>query len=78
MNFPKKRNFLKTSFLICIGVLITIVIVISLTGFRKGESPKNIVANINGIKCESMEGAKLHYHAHISIINNGVPVNIPS
>lgn len=61
------------------GILVVLAIVIliySVTHSQTAKTPP--VATAAGIPCDQLEHTQTHYHAALQIINQGIPVNIPS
>ena len=49
--------------------------VVAAQGVQKSSVPQG--EQVAGISCDAMEGAKVHIHQHLSVIDHGRPVEIP-
>ena len=57
-------------------VLAIVILIYSVTHSQTAKTPP--VASAAGIPCDQLEHTQTHYHAALQIINQGIPLNIPS
>jgi hypothetical protein len=78
----KHRSSKKSSVWIFTGALAILIIgalSFMIWGNYEEQTTKDSVPPvIDGIECNNMEGAAMHIHAHLTIINNGTPVPVPA
>ncbi|MBI4017830.1 MAG: hypothetical protein HY366_02710 [Candidatus Aenigmarchaeota archaeon] len=63
-----------------VGNMVAFVVlagIVILTGAALFSAPKGVSNDVNGIQCQSMEGAVMHIHAHLDIFVNNERVDVP-
>lgn len=62
------------------GLLLLVAIGIGIVAFTSGAFKTGGTASPtkNGVECNASEQLAVHYHAHLDILNNGQPINIPA
>lgn len=80
----KRKSNLITWLIVVIGVLIVVLfILLMMMNQSNSSTPSNrgtdtSMPAIDGMTCDSMEGAVEHIHAHLTILNNGEKVTVPA
>lgn len=75
-HFPPERAFVKLR----IAVLVSIVALAAGSLVHAPARAQNLMSGlpIDGIRCDTMEGAVQHIHSHLQIFNRGRSVQVPA